>query len=1658
MTKVFLSKILYDEGYNLVISTLPLCVYFVLIKLRLGAMTYMKKLIISVFAAGLLVTPVLAFADHIIDYSIEQQQLASLAAQLSGLQKLFEKIRVSFPMNVPQAHAAVNKTKVVSPVVAAIPLYNLSTACQASSVLSLDNSAAGLAAGSDTNCPLFVKCRQIAGKHVTSCVAADFDVSYSVSSISISHKAASSTCGDSCSGSYCGTGGSVTVFTSNKPANQTALTEWSYLATRKRQDSFKYDFVPVSGRSIRSVLLCRGGEGVGRDNVEIDHIQAFVISFDIAPPSVPTGLTVTVMSSFNTNIAWAASTDDVGVAGYRVERCTGVGCSAFMRIASSTVNSYTDTSLSPGTFYTYRVRAYDAAGNVSGYSNSATGTTTGMTGHVGKSLMYSLKYRTTSGSIVDEYLQLGHADFFADGSVRLRYYSYDANRNLYPIPSIKHHDPMNAPYGGSCASGPVQKPTHNSFVDVTGTWTVEGDLLKIRIGAAIHEWRLDGVSSYRRNRASYDAVSGSATINGVIYSDAIGFGYIADSALITEQVTRADLLNSYDGEYFENNRIVTSDWWYGKNKLSVDAMASVADPDVWGLSYSCPYYDTAGKLYNTWCESTLLFNDDALAKNFIFLNGGHDYNENGCLDETDRSFRLYGVRENGKIQKIVWVEYSYELDNYPLMSLGHYYPPVADPPTISFLAPNGGEELGKGNTYKITWDASHAPAGAYVGNLLLRQGPVILSEIPIIKSTPDGFVLWTVPISLSARSDYKASINLYDKNGWPIATGLSNTYFTIGSFSADSIPPQVVITAPINGIIINANSVSVMANASDSNGIFGVQFLLDGELWAEDISSPYGAILNTAGVSSGTHALAARARDKAGNLATSNIITITINPSSDTAPPTVSLTAPADGAIVSSVITVSASASDNVGVVGVQFRLDGFNLGAEDTALPYSVLWNTITATNASHALTAVARDAAGNMTTAVNVGVVVSNVIPDTIKPIISNIQAINIATTSATVSWITNKPSTRQVEYGLTSGYGPQTAENSILMTGHSEILTGLVPNTLYHYRVKSKDVAGNLAISGDNTFQTVALPDTTAPAVIMNLTAPSSTAHSITLSWTASGDDGTSGVATSYDIRYSLAPITSATWAFATQVFGEPAPFLAGTIQTMTIGGFASATTYYIAMTVTDEAGNVSLLSNVRQAATRVSLVVPDIAHPVIANLKVEGITSQSAVISWATDEPADAEVRYGIATSSLVQPVFSGSLSMFRALTLTNLLRKTRYWYQVFSNDANNNRASSTIQFFTTVSGKPPGVKNLRASNGSVVLSWENPTKSEDPFLSSIAVSRSISQFPKNPGQEPALLFATVPFAQSSVTDGNAVSGTTYFYSVFTVDDDTLYSDSAEVLFTPVATSGGGRGGGRGGGQVTQDTIPSLEVTVFKAVGADHKIILAWKNPRTGSGQIHPDWIRTLVVRKEGSVSPVSPADGFVIYEGTAEEFTDTNLDNEKKYGYAVFTFDQISNYLRAVALVASPITASVSISGSVSSQPSVTALTGVISITKNLGFGMAGDDVLALQFFLVSQGYLALKHTTGYFGNLTKEAVQSFQRTHHIAFSAVSGYGFVGLKTRNRIAEISGIGAQMAVTPAVLTGSVRLALISSLKEQIRKLTIHLLELQIRLLQERIRTGR
>jgi len=107
-----------------------------------------------------------------------------------------------------------------------------------------------------------------------------------------------------------------------------------------------------------------------------------------------------------------------------------------------------------------------------------------------------------------------------------------------------------------------------------------------------------------------------------------------------------------------------------------------------------------------------------------------------------------------------------------------------------------------------------------------------------------------------------------------------------------------------------------------------------------------------------------------------------------------------------------------------------------------------------------------------------------DVTAPVISGVTSSGITSSAATIAWTTNEASDTQIEYGLTTGYGNTTTLAGSLVTTHSQGLGGLLASTLYHYRVKSRDAAGNLAVSGDYMLLTAAGSGTPAPDLSITL----------------------------------------------------------------------------------------------------------------------------------------------------------------------------------------------------------------------------------------------------------------------------------------------------------------------------------------------------------------------------------------------------------------------------------------------------------------------------------------------------------------------------------------------------------------------------------------------
>jgi glucose/arabinose dehydrogenase len=198
-----------------------------------------------------------------------------------------------------------------------------------------------------------------------------------------------------------------------------------------------------------------------------------------------------------------------------------------------------------------------------------------------------------------------------------------------------------------------------------------------------------------------------------------------------------------------------------------------------------------------------------------------------------------------------------------------------------------------------------------------------------------------------------------------VVTPATNTTYTASYriVVVVNLHPAVSVTAPLAGAtIVQGTPTAVTASASDADGtVTSVRFFDGAASLGTDNTAPYSVTWTPA--TTGAHTLTARATDNGGDSTTSIPVSVSVVPSgADGTPPTVQLTSPTDGTTdLSGSLTLTANATDNVGVVGVTFQVDGVTL-SEDLSAPYSA---TLPATNpyttGVHVIRARARDAAGN-------------------------------------------------------------------------------------------------------------------------------------------------------------------------------------------------------------------------------------------------------------------------------------------------------------------------------------------------------------------------------------------------------------------------------------------------------------------------------------------------------------------------------------------------------------------------------------------------------------------------------------------------------------------------------------------------------------------------
>jgi hypothetical protein len=303
---------------------------------------------------------------------------------------------------------------------------------------------------------------------------------------------------------------------------------------------------------------------------------------------------------------------------------------------------------------------------------------------------------------------------------------------------------------------------------------------------------------------------------------------------------------------------------------------------------------------------------------------------------------------------------------------------------------------------------------------------------------------------------------------------------------------------------------------------------------------------------------------------------------------------------------------------------------------------------------------------------------------PVISNVTAGSVGTTSAVITWTTDQATSSLVNYGTGSNYGSASTLNSALVTSHSVTITGLAAGTTYNFDVVSANSTNHAATSGNQTFSTTALE---LNPVISNIAASGVTSTSATITWTTDQ------------------PSTSQVTYGTSSVYGASSPLSTAmvTSHSVTLTGLTAGTTYNFQVSSAN-AGNANTTSPNNTFAT------PSAATgtaPKLSYVAYWGITSSGITISWSTDVPATTVVAFGTSTALGQTTPVEANLSNSHGLTLSNLTPGTTYYFEAQSTGANGVTGSSTVYSFTTLGNSGPvisGVAAMPSADHTAQISW------------------------------------------------------------------------------------------------------------------------------------------------------------------------------------------------------------------------------------------------------------------------------------------------------------------------------------------------------------------
>lgn len=533
---------------------------------------------------------------------------------------------------------------------------------------------------------------------------------------------------------------------------------------------------------------------------------------------------------------------------------------------------------------------------------------------------------------------------------------------------------------------------------------------------------------------------------------------------------------------------------------------------------------------------------------------------------------------------------------------------------------------------------------------------------------------WSIAADFSAVDEGPVVITATSANAGITTDPIAGTY--------DKTPPAFSVT-PTTGGLTHETAVIVWETneISDSEVRFG---LTGGLTWESYPDSEISADMETehqitiSGLTPATsYYYRAGSTDASGNTKVSGEINFTTTAAPDMAPPEIS------SIVVSSKTHNSATIKWTTNEISDSALKAGTGTGSWDTYTLPAVNAATLVT---SHSLTITGlqadtqyffrvRSTDDSNNTATSAENAFSTALePDQDEPVIYPPAVESKTNTTATIVWTTDENADGFIDYGETTSYG-RTWEDTDFVTNHSATLSGLDPETLYHYRISAFDDDGNgPAVSSDYTFTTEPDPDVDAPVITSAVSVTDRQDTRATIFWTT---DELSNA----QMRYGLNDVGWEQFPF------EKTDTAMRTDHTLTITGLTPGTFYYFRVGATDAEGNGPTVSNSYSFNTTPD---PDLDPPVITAPPVASdITSSSASISWQTDEPANSQVQYGTngpdQDSWNTYPLLKndGAMVSGHNISLSGLDPSKTYYLRVGSTDVAGNgpTVSAEIGFST-----------------------------------------------------------------------------------------------------------------------------------------------------------------------------------------------------------------------------------------------------------------------------------------------------------------------------------------------------------------------------------------